>query len=92
MAIIQKEVGENMYSIEDLCYSIANREQYCTTCVIFNQIGQCTYLRQGEANANKATLVNVNTIDSEKLALNKIYRGDESCVCKKELELCERSW
>ena len=85
-------MGENMCLIDDLGYSIANREQYCTTCVIFNQIGRCTYLKQCEANANKATLVNVNKIDSKMLALNEIYRGDESCVCKKELELCERSW
>lgn len=81
-----------MCSIEDLGYSIANRDQYCTTCVIFNQIGQCTYLKQCEANAKTAAFVNVNKIDSEKLVLNIISRGDESCVCKKELGSCERSW
>ena len=79
-----------MCLIEDLGYSAANREQYCTKCVIFNQISQCAYLKQCETNVNTETFVNLNKIDSEKLVLNKICRGDGSWVCKKELGSCER--
>lgn len=75
-----------MCLIEELGYSAANREQYCTECVIFNKIGECAYLRQSEANANTLTHANANNIGSGKLILKTIHLGDESCVCKKELK------
>lgn len=66
------EVGENMCSIEKLGYTVANREQYCTTCVIFDKIGQCTYLKQCEANAKTETFIDVDKTDSDELTLNDI--------------------
>lgn len=81
-----------MCLIEEIGYTAENREQYCTTCVIFNQIRQCVYLKQCETNFNKDTFVNINKIGSEELVLNNISRGDELCVCKKELGSFERSW
>ena len=78
-----------MCIIEELGYSAQNRDQYCTECVIFNQIGQCAYLKQCELKIKTTTnynVVNIFSIVNNKLNPKKIDTGDELCVLKKGLE------
>ena len=80
------ELDKNMCIIEELGYSTQNRDQYCTACVIFSQIGQCAYLKQCEKKMKTAANFNVINTVNNKLNPKKIDFGDELCVFKKELE------
>ena len=84
------ELDKNMCVIEEPGYSTQNRDQYCTECVIFNQIGQCAYLKQCEEKMKTAANFNVINIVDSKLNLKTIYPGDETCVFKKGLESFEK--
>ena len=84
------ELDKNMCVIEELGYSTQNRDKYCTECVIFNQIGQCAYLKQCEEKMKTAANFNVINIVDSKLNLKTIDPGDESCVFKKGLESFEK--
>ena len=71
------ELGKNMCIIEELGYSTQNRDQHCTECVIFNQIGQCAYLKQCEVKMKTTANYNsVNIVDS-KLNTEKILPSVE---------------
>lgn len=75
-----------MCLIEELGYSAANRDKYCNKCVIFNQIGQCSYLKQCEMKMKKTVDYNIFNIVDRKLDLKIIYSGDGLCVFKKGLK------
>ena len=65
-------LGKNMCLIEEFGYSVSNRQQYCTTCTIFNQIGKCEYLNQCESNTKNANFANVTSVDKNKSILKII--------------------
>lgn len=85
------ELDKNMCIIEEIGYSTQNRDQYCTECVIFNQIGQCAYLKQCEVKTKTIANNNVINIVDGKFNIKTIDSGDELCVFKKGLGSFEKS-
>ena len=65
-----------MCLIEEFGYSVENQQQYCSTCVIFNNIGKCASLSQCEYNAKKANFVNVISFDKSMSILKMTNRDD----------------